>query len=158
MPSQRRVREAPEPSLRPVRCPPKTPAVSRRRDEPAADLSKTATREEYMHNNDEAELRAQVRSEVKTDKLPELLQYLPNIANLAQDIDGLAHKIRGVPTALLNHALDGLAHDIKKLQASTRESLDALAEPSKVTAKNLESLGRGTGDRRQLHRTTKRQL
>ena len=111
-----------------------------------------------MHNNDEAELRAQVRSEVKTDKLPEPLRYLPNIANLAQDIDGLAHKIRGVPTALLNHALDGLAHDIKKLQASTRESLDALAEPSKVTAKNLESLGRGTGDRRQLHRTTKRQL
>jgi hypothetical protein len=93
-----------------------------------------------MHNNDEAELRAQVRSEVKTDKLPELLRYLPNIANLAQDIDGLAHKIRGVPTALLNHALDGLAHDIKKLQASTRESLDALAEPSKVTAKNLERL------------------
>jgi hypothetical protein len=68
------------------------------------------------------------------------LQYLPNIANLAQDIDGLAHRIRGVPTALLNHALDGLAHDIKKLQASTRESLDALAEPSTVTAKNLKRL------------------
>ena len=66
--------------------------------------------------------------------------YLPNLANLAQDIDSLAHKIRGVPSSLLHHALDGLVHDVKKLQASTRESLDALAEPSTVTAKNLEQL------------------
>ena len=91
-----------------------------------------------MEDNANAEeLLSDLRSKIKTDQLPGPLQYLPNIANLAQDIDGLAHKIRGVPSALLRHALDGLAHDIKKLQASTRESLDALAEPSTVTAREL---------------------
>ena len=93
-----------------------------------------------MHNNDEAELRAQIRSEIKTDQLPGPLQYLPNIANLAQDIDGLAHRIRGVPSEFLRRAFHGLEQDIENLLAATRESLDAFAEPSTVTAKELEVL------------------
>ena len=70
-------------------------------------------------------------------QLPEPLQYLPNIANLAQDIDGLARKIRGVPTEFLRRAFYGLEQDIENLLAATRESLDAFAEPSTVTAKEL---------------------
>ena len=56
------------------------------------------------HNAHAEELLSDLRSKIKTDQLPGPLQYLPNIANLAQDIDGLAHKIRGVPSALLRHA------------------------------------------------------
>src|ERR1039458_6625126 len=94
-----------------------------------------------MEDNANAEeLLSDLRSKIKTDKLPEPLQYLPNIANLAQDIDGLVHKIRGVPSALLRQAFEGLVHDVKNLLAATRESLDAFAEPSTVTAKELEVL------------------
>ena len=93
-----------------------------------------------MHNNDEADLRAQVRSEITTDQLPPPLWYLPKMANLARDIESLAHKVNGVPGALSCHIFDRLAQDIEGLSAATRENLEAYGEPSTVIYKELENL------------------
>ena len=91
-------------------------------------------------NTNAEELLSDLRGKIKTDQLPGALRYLPNLANLAQDIDSLAHKFRGVPSEFLRRAFYGLEQDIENLLAATRESLDALAEPSTVTAKNLKRL------------------
>ena len=83
--------------------------------------------------------------------------YLPNLANLAQDIDSLAHKIRGVPSSLL--------HRSRRPSARCQETAGVNArKPGRSCrtvhgdGEELGAIGRRTGDRRQLHRIRKRYL
>jgi hypothetical protein len=93
-----------------------------------------------MHNDDTADLRAQLRAEIKTDQLPQPLWYLPKMANLARNIDSLANKVHSVPGALLHYAFERLAPDAEALLVETRDNLGRYDEPSTIIHKELEEL------------------